>query len=124
MQLCCVSKLWVSVAPDSRTFAQADFVKANATVILALYKDPDPKDYSTPTIIIANNKKELRAAVVRTYYNKDLEKSVMVTTIKGPDSTSEFKALEGLYKRSRAAVERAIAMPKNAEGFDWDDLDL
>jgi acetyl esterase/lipase len=100
-------------------------MKANVTVILALYKDPDPKDYSPPTVIIASDKNEVRAAVVRTYYDKDLKKSVMVTTIKGPDRTSEFKAVEGLYSRSRAAMQRAINFSKNAEGFDfWEDLDL
>lgn len=113
------------IAPISRTLIQADFTKANVTVILALYKDPDPKDYSTPAIIIANEKNLVCAAVVRTYYNTDLQKSVMVTTIKGPDCTSEFKALEGLYARSRAAMQRAINFSKNAEGFDfWEDLDL
>lgn len=72
MQLCCVSRHWVVVAPKSRTCAQADFIKENVTVILALYKDSDPKDYSAPSIIIANHKSQVCAAVVRTYYNKGL----------------------------------------------------
>lgn len=125
MQLCCVSKHWVGVAPKSRTCAQADFIKENVTIILALYKDIDRKDYSAPSIIIANHKNQVCAAVVRTYYDKGLRKSVMVTTIKGWDRTSEFKALESLYTRWRDAVQCAIALSKNPNGFDdWLDLDL
>ena len=115
----------VNIAPNSHRSAQADTVQANVTVILALYKDPDPKDYSAPIIVIANANNSMRAAVVRTYYNKDLRKSEMATTIKGPDRTSEFKALDRLYARSRAAMQRAVDLSKNAEGFDfWEDLDL
>lgn len=95
------------------------------TVILALYKDEDPKDYSAPTIVVANSKNHSGAAVVRTYYDKTLDKAKMVTTIKGPICSSDFKALEGLYKVSKAAVERAIHVSRTAEGFDfWEDLNL
>jgi hypothetical protein len=49
----------------------------------------------------------------------------MVTVIEGPSCSSDFKALEGLYKLSRAAVKRASMMSGNPNGFDdWDDLDL
>lgn len=114
------------IAPISRTFAQADFMKANVAVILALYKDRGPKDYSASMVIIASDKDQVCAATVRTYYNVYLKKSEMVTTIKGPEAASEFKALEGLYKKSRAEVHRTsvYSKKKTAEGFDfWDDLD-
>lgn len=65
------------------------------------------------------------AAVVRAFYNEDLEKTEMVTTIEGPSCASDYKALEALYKLSRAAVQRARMMSKNKGGFeDWEDLDL
>jgi hypothetical protein len=49
----------------------------------------------------------------------------MVTLIEGPSCASDFKAIEGLYKMFRAAVERAVMMSNNQLGFDdWDDLDL
>ena len=100
-------------------------MKANVTVILALYKDPDPKDYSPPTVIIASDKNEVRAAVVRTYYNGDLARTMIETTIKGSICASEYEALEDLYKLSRAAVEQAIRLSGNEEGFkDWRDLGL
>lgn len=120
-----MSKHWVNIVPNSRRSARADITKANVTVILALYKDPDPKGYSAPIIVIDKEKNSMRAGVVRTHYNKNLQKSEMATTIKGPDRTSEFKALEGLCARSRAAMQRAVDLSKNAEGFDfWEDLDL
>jgi len=114
-----------TITPEFHPFVQADFSKANVGVILALYKYRHPHDGSDPTVIIANEKNRVCAAVVRTYYDKSLKKDRIVTTIKGPICTSEFKALEGLYKISRGAVDRAIHLSKNENGFDdWDDLDL
>lgn len=105
--------------------ASADSIKANVTVILALHKDGDPKDYSAPTIIIVNSNNHSCTAVVRTYHDTTLRRANMATTTKSPICSSDFEALEGLYKLSKAAVERAIHMSKNADGFnDWGDLDL
>lgn len=61
---------------------------------------------------------------MRTYYDTTLQKANMATMIKGPICSSDSKASEGLYKLSKVAVERAIHMSKNADGFDdWGDLD-
>ena len=80
---------------------------------------------SAPTIIIADEENQVYAAVVCTYYDKDLKKTGMITTIQSLSRTSEFKASEDLYKLSRAAIERAILLSKSAEGFNnWADLDL
>jgi hypothetical protein len=38
----------------------------------------------------------------------------MVTVIEGPSCASVFKALEGLYRISRAAVERAVMMSRTS----------
>ena len=123
MLLCCVNKRWVSCASKSHTPDQADFIEANANVILALYKDEHPKDYSAPTIVIAEKDNEVGAAVVRTCYNKTLKKTEMSTMFRGSSCSSDFKALESLYKRSSAKLARAIELSKNDEGFDfWDDL--
>jgi hypothetical protein len=90
-----------------------------------LYKHEDSQGYSVPTIIISDEKKQVYAAVVRTRYNDHLSKPEMVTLIEGPSCASDFKAIEGLYKMFRAAVERAVMMSNNQLGFDdWDDLDL
>ncbi|GAB7324170.1 hypothetical protein MBLNU13_g07541t1 [Cladosporium sp. NU13] len=124
-----VKKLKLSIETTSTRINATmlrDQTLANVAVILALYKDPDPKDYSAPMVIIASDKDQVCAATVRTYYNVYLKKSEMVTTIKGPEAASEYKALEGLYKKSRAEVHRTsvYSKKKNAEGFDfWDDLD-
>jgi len=102
-------------------------MKANVSMILALYQDLDGHflSCSAPTIIIADNKNQVYAAVVRTRYNEIRLKTDIVNVIKGPSCGSDFKALEGLYKLSRAAVQCAIMMSRNTGGFDdWDDLDL
>jgi hypothetical protein len=122
-----VSKRWVltTVIPKSRTPAQANCIKANVSVILSLYKYRHAQDLSAPTIIIADEESQVYAAVVRTYYDKDLKKTGMVTTIQSLSRLSEFKALEDLYRLSRTAIERAILLSKSAEGFkNWADLDL
>lgn len=98
---------------------------ANIHIILALYVYDDPQEFRIPNIIISDNKKQVYAAVVHTRYNDDLNKPEIVTVLEGPCCASDFKALESLYKRSRAALQRAIVMSKNPGGFaDWDDLDL
>jgi len=96
-------------------------------MILALYQDLDGHflGCSAPTIIIANNKNQVYAAVVRTRYNEILLKADIVNVIESPSCSSDYKALERLYKLSRAAVQRARMMSRNIGGFDdWDDLDL
>jgi len=106
---------------------QANFVEANVSVILALYQDLDGRfqNCSAPTIIIADGKKQVYAAVVQTRRNDRLFKTDIVNVIQGPCSASDSKALEELYTLSRAAVQRAMIMSKNDGDFDdWDDLDL
>jgi hypothetical protein len=93
--------------------------------MLSLYKYRHAQDLSAPTIIIADEENQVYAAVVRTFYDKDLKKTGMVTTIQSLSRPSEFKALEDLYRLSRTAIERAILLSKSAAGFNnWADLDL
>lgn len=114
-----------TVIPKSCTFNQADFLKANVNVILALYRGDKPNNVSAPTVAIGGKENRMRAAVVRTYYNGDLARTMIETTIKGSICASEYEALEDLYKLSRAAVEQAIRLSGNEEGFkDWRDLGL
>lgn len=62
---------------------------------------------------------------MRTRYIGALDMTEMTTVIQGPSCGSDVRALEGLYKLSRSAVQRAKLMSMNLEGFnDWDDLDL
>lgn len=76
-----------------------------------------------PAIIIAYNKRHVPAAVVRTRYNQSLGKAEILTAIEGLRCSSDFRALDGLYKLSRAALQRAIIFTKNPNDFDgWDDL--
>jgi len=90
-----------------------------------LYKNDDLKECSDPTIIISDSEQQVYASVVCTCYDADLEKTDMLITIEGPKCSSDFEALEGLYKLPRAAVTRARALSLSEEGFDdWDDLDL
>jgi hypothetical protein len=114
-------------ASKSPASAQANFIEANVSVILALYQDLDDRfqDCSAPTIVIADNKKQVYAAVVRTRFSDRLFKTDIINVIEGPNSASDFKALEQLYELSMAAVQRARMMSRNDGGFDdWDDLDL
>lgn len=72
-----------------------------------------------------NTGKQVYAAIVRTRYIMALETTEMTTIIQGPSCGSDVQALEGLYKLSRSAVQRAKLMSMNPQGFDdWDDLDL
>jgi hypothetical protein len=73
-----------TVMPDPCTSAQADILKANATVILDLYGDDSPEEYSGPTIMIGGKENRMRAAVVRTYYDSDLEED-----LGGPDDHNQ-----------------------------------
>ena len=115
-----------SLTPKSLSPAQANFFTANVRVILALYQSLDGRFQDSATsIIIADSKKQFYAAIVQTHWNDDLFKTDMITVMEGPSRASDVKALDELYKLSRAAVQRARIMSRNDGGFnDWDDLDL
>jgi hypothetical protein len=67
----------------------------------------------------------MRAAVVRTYYDSDLERTMLETTIKGAICASEFDALEDLFETTRTALEQAVRLSEDEEGFnDWRGLNL
>jgi hypothetical protein len=114
------------ITSSSRSLVQADLeAQANVGIILALYKHESSQGCSVLTIIIPDSKAQVCASVVRTRYNDHLSKPEMVTVIESPSCAFDVKALGGLYKISRAAMERAVMMSKNQLGFDdWDDLDL
>ena len=87
------------------------------TVILALYKDEDPKDYSAPTIVVANSKNHSGAAVVRTYYDKTLDKAKMVTTIKGPICSSDLQGIGGPLQSVEGCGGARHTCIKDRRGF-------
>lgn len=83
MQPCYVSKLWVPLCQIHLLLLKLTFFKANVTVILTLYRGDKPNKVSVPTITIGGRDNRMRAAVVRTYYDSDLERTMLETTIKG-----------------------------------------
>lgn len=84
-----------TATPESCRLAQANCIKANAKVILALYKYRHPQDCSTPTIIIADQNDHVCARVVRTYYDKSLAKlewSRLLRARAAPQSLRHWRA--------------------------------
>jgi hypothetical protein len=114
------------IGPSSLSLIQADMATSERRSHTCLiYKYEDSQGCSVPTIIVSEEKQQVHTAVVRTRYNGNMSKAEMVSIIEGPSCASDFRALEGLYKLSRAAVKRASMMSGNPNGFDdWDDLDL